>query len=31
MAKNYPKKIKNKVIKNIKYPGLEKDLGNKLF
>ena len=31
MAKNYPKKIKNKVIKNTKYPNLKKSSGNKLF
>ena len=31
MARNYLKKIKNKVIKNIKHPNLEKDSGNGLF
>ena len=31
MAKNYPKKVKNKVIKNIKHPSLKEDLGNRLF
>ena len=31
MARNYPKKIKNKVIENIKYPGLKENSGNKLL
>ena len=31
MAKNYPKKVENKVVENTEYPGLKKDLGNKLF
>ena len=31
MVKNYPKKVENKVIKNIKYSNLEEDSGNKLF
>ena len=31
MARNYLKKVENKVIKNIKYFGLEENLGNKLF
>ena len=31
MARNCLKKVKNKVIKNIKYPGLEEDSGNKSF
>ena len=31
MAKNYLKKIKNKVIENTKHPNLKENLGNKLF
>ena len=31
MAKNCPKKIKNKVIKNIEYPDLKENSGNRLF
>ena len=31
MAKNYLKKVENKVIKNIEHPGLEENSGNKLF
>ena len=31
MAKNYPKKVENKAVKNIKYPNLKEDSGNRLF
>ena len=31
MAKNYLKKIKNKVIKDAKQPNLKKNSGNKLL
>ena len=31
MVKNYPKKVKNKVIKNIKHPNLEENSKNRLF
>ena len=31
MAKNYPKKVENKTIKNAEYPNLKKNSGNKLF
>ena len=31
MAKNYLKKVENKVIENIEYFGLEENSGNRLF
>ena len=31
MARNYLKKVKNKIIKNTEYPGLKENSGNKLF
>ena len=31
MARNYPKKVKNKVVENAEHPNLEEDSGNRLF
>ena len=31
MARNYPKKVKNKVIKNTKHLNVEENSGNRLF